>query len=313
MGIFFDEYKSMKHSLGLIFTLSLFYLWGLYPVTHSIALILYTFMFLFGVRIYDYYLRSNLHDLINFCYVVWFAFIYFYFFDRSNKHLFMIIYGVGFGHLGITTMQFRNCIIFHREDISTSWLTHAGFLFIFYSLRWQQTTPQALAQGYFNNWDEIQFSFSGFGEWMFWCFIFTFVWSVIYLFVLACFKERIEKAGNESVGKWALRYMTYCRFLKKLPEKYFDVIWGIIFLGVIMIFSACAFFFYHSQILSTIFVILNTTSAAYYSGVYYLRIYPAKFTNMIIEGKKQPENIEVPKSNISNTTVNSTKERKYSR
>ena len=279
----FSRHSSQLHSIATLITFTLVYTWGSSPTTATPYLISGLFVALYAKRIHDYHKRKMELDLFNLCYVAWFILIYYLLFDPQNTPLFIMLWAFGMGHGGVAVWQFHNTIVFHRLDITTSCLTHIGGNIILFNIRWMN---EGLTHNpRYPSFEDIQLDYPGFVQFNGLLLGLVGVWTLAYLVVLHILKQRMEEGGNLTIGKWALRYVTWMKPLFKLVPPYlFDEVWSIVYLASVWAHSLVAYFCLHSYVLSVLNLLFQFGCVALASGTYYTVILPKYCSKTVNSG-----------------------------
>uniref|UniRef100_A0A060T8V7 Glycerophosphocholine acyltransferase 1 n=1 Tax=Blastobotrys adeninivorans TaxID=409370 RepID=A0A060T8V7_BLAAD len=273
--------EKLTFSLGVMNIFLIGYLIGSHPhlfhVLYSLEL-----AFLLPLRIYTYRRKEWHYYLVDLCYFVnALVLLYLWVFPNSVK-LYISCYAFSFGTLSWAVITWRNSLVLHSIDKTTSTFIHVlppvVFHVITHRLDYNFKAERFPGAVKLQSWNWVQG--------VTWTSVAYFTWQFSYHYFITLKRKEKIKAGRvtsfEHLRKSYAKTMLG-RFVNSLPEPFPVVAFTLIQFGYQLSTMALCPLWHSNEVLSTIFMSYIFYRACYNGATYYLDIFGNRFHKELLK------------------------------
>lgn len=285
--IFFNDINKLE-KLFYPFTLSNILLIGIimnkFPNCFHIY---YTilFCFLIPMRFYIYYKQNNHYFMADLCYFVNFMCLTFIWIKPNSQKLFQSCFALTFGSLSFAVITWRNSLVLHSIDKTTSCFIHIIPPIAMYVIYWALDDDFRLQRfpGAIHTTIDLKFN-------IIWTSIYYLVWQLLYHYFITLRKSQKIKSGQRMTS---FEYLTKHQFKDlwcvKLPAPFPMIIYTLLqyFYQLFTMLLCVIWLRYRLPALIFLFSIFLT--ASYNGATYYIDVYGKHFENQLVKLKQELE------------------------
>lgn len=273
--------EKMTFAIGILNIFFIGFLMGDWP---ELVHVVYTIelCFLFPIRVYSFRKKDYHYFLADLCYFVNFLCMMFIWACPSSEQLYISCYALCFGTLSWAVITWRNSLVLHSLEKTTSTFIHilppAVFHVITHRLPYEYKAARFPGSVKLANWKLVQG--------IVWASVSYFCWQSLYHYFITVRRKEKIKAGRATSFEYLRRAYakkSIGRFVNGLPEPYPVVAFTVIqFLYQLSTMMFCPIW-YKSEILSSIFLTFILLTASYNGATYYIDIFGKRFQKELLK------------------------------
>lgn len=285
--IFFNDINKLE-KLFYPFTLSNILLIGIImskvPTWFHIY---YTILFciLMPMRFYIYYKQNNHYFMADLCYFVNFMCLLFIWVKPDSQALFQSCFALTFGSLSFAVITWRNSLVLHSIDKTTSCFIHIIPPIAMYVIYWALDENFKLERfpGAMHTTINLKFN-------IIWTSIYYLIWQILYHYFITLRKSKKIKSGQRMTS---FEYLTKHQFKDlwcvKLPAPLPMLIYTVLQYFYQLFTMLLCVIWLRYRLAALIFLFVIFLVASYNGATYYIDIYGKHFENQLVKLKQELE------------------------
>lgn len=255
--------------------------------------VLYTFLFflLMPLRFYTYYKTNNHYYLADLCYFVNFLCLLFIWCFPDSVHLYQTCFAFTFGSLSFAVITWRNSLVIHSLDKTTSCFIHIM----------PTCTMYIIHHGISEELKSIRFpaaSIIASKSWnlkknIIWTSLYYLVWQSLYHYFITLRKSSKIKSGERMTSFEYLTTHQYKNFwVVKLPQPWPMIVYTIAqYFYQLATMLLCGIWFNY-RIAAIVFLTFIFLCAAHNGATYYIDYYGKRFEKEVEKLRNEVENLQ---------------------
>lgn len=261
------------------------------------------FVLLMPIRFYTYYKTNNHYYLADLCYFVNFLCMLFIWCFPESVHLYQTCFALTFGSLSFAVITWRNSLVIHSLDKTTSCFIHIMPTWTMYIIH--HGIPESLKLDRFpaasmpasKSWDLKRN--------IVWTSFYYLTWQSLYHYFITLKKSKKIKAGERMTS---FEYLTTHQFkdfwVVKLSQPWPMIIYTVAqYFYQLSTMLLCGIWF-HYRIAASAFLTLIFLCAAHNGATYYIDIYGKRFEKEVDKLRNEVMNLQQQlRTSSTNTSV----------
>lgn len=253
------------------------------------------FTILMPIRFYTYFKRSYHYFLADLCYYVNALLMLFIWVCPWSKHLYISCFAFTFGTLSWAVITWRNSLVLHSIDKTTSSFIHVTppvvMLVITHQLPYEYKVERFPGAAELTQWNFI----SG----ILWTSLYYLIWQSLYHYFITVKRAAKIKAGRVTSFEWLRKTSGTSllgKFVNSLPDPFPVVAFTLIqYLYQLLTMSICPIWFAYKQ-LATAFITFIFMWASYNGATYYVDYYGKRLEKEVTRLQKEISELQTNES-----------------